>query len=191
MHSWSALVPTKGMFCKWIYVFFYRPLRQINAHWPHLSADIFADDARNHIMFWHDFRQDGGAPWSQCFLLQTVSEHASSKYLDWNILKNTRAKTLKFVSDVAGGDIDCSCVFLTISEKHYKGWYLLRQRSIFEKKQGSRNDRWFVSNHNYLLIVEITVYITNKCLDSFVNKSHVTSNDKTLFAQEPVLLVTC
>jgi hypothetical protein len=92
---------------------------------------------------------------------------------------------------VAGGDIDCLCVFLTISEKHYKGWYLLRQLSIFEKKQGSRNDRWFVSNHNYLLIVEITVYITKKYLDSFVNKSHVTSNDKTLFAQEPVLLVTC
>ena len=79
---------------------------------------------------------------------------------------------------ISGGDIDCLCVFLTISEKHYKGWYLLRQRSIFEKKQGSRNDRWFVSNHNYLLIVEITVYITNTCFDSFVNKSHLLAMTK-------------
>jgi hypothetical protein len=38
--SWSACLLTKGVFFKWIYMFFYHSLRQINAQYPQLYVDI-------------------------------------------------------------------------------------------------------------------------------------------------------
>ena len=41
---------------------------------------------------------------------------------------------------MAGGGIDCLCAFLTMRENIAKVDTSFRQWSIFEKKQGSRND---------------------------------------------------
>jgi hypothetical protein len=56
----SARLETKGEFLKWWLVLFSSPLRQNDAYWPQLLADIFfAVTPRVLVVFPHDFGLGG------------------------------------------------------------------------------------------------------------------------------------
>ena len=157
------------------------------------------------IMFWHNFGWEGGAPCAQWFLLQVVSEHASSKYLDKKIfIRILNDKNLSFFVTLPGVVLTIHVAFLQC-EKSKAKIDTTSGSSHFWNNPGSRMDRSKVSNHNStyycqhknkivsVILTKFNVYKQIPCLLRnrvlFACKHHVNSVD---YEKQPYMVdVSC